>query len=170
MTKESIENENSISENYKNNNTILLNLNKSNAKISSSTDSYNTLKFLEQNTQKKDLTPNGSLLTMNNELIEIENDKNKNNDNSLLTNQSTTIRIRPIKIVKKLPPQKTKIPTSRQKSRPVNIPFNVPIKKSDRVEDLVLWKNKIKQQPLARAIQGSHKILTTKDWEVYLYK
>jgi len=68
--------------------------------------------------------------------------------------------------VKKIPPQKTKIPTGRTKTRPVNIPFNVPIKKSDRVEDWVLWKNKVKQQPLARAIQGSHKILTTNDWDI----
>lgn len=106
---------------------------------------------------------NGSILTVNND---IENENDVNNENTTSTNQSTTIRIRHIKIVKKLPPQKTKIPTGRTKSRPVNIPFNIPIKKSERVEDWVLWKNKVKQQPLARAIQGSHKILTTNDWEI----
>jgi len=119
----------------------------------------------EQKKQINNDSIDGSTLIADNE---IQNDKkeNVNNENSPSINQTTTIRIRPIKIVKKLPPQKTKIPTGRTKSRPVNIPFNVPIKKSDRVEDWVLWKNKVKQQPLATAIQGSHKILTTNDWDV----
>jgi hypothetical protein len=189
ITEVSVDNKINIIEHDKNNKTTILSHSESNFKTSSSdSDSPSSLISVEYITHENKLIPNESLLTINNELLEdgdnnvIEN-KNKNNnnnnynnlnnnnvddsdENSLPINQSTTIRIRPIKIVKKLPPQKTKIPTSRPKSRPVNIPFNVPIKKSDRVEDWALWKNKIKQQPLARVIQGSHKILTTNDWQI----
>ncbi|ORX46705.1 hypothetical protein BCR36DRAFT_398790 [Piromyces finnis] len=168
-SKEStIENkEDTDSEIDKNNKSIVLNLNKF-TKISES-DLHDKDSSIEQNSQQIDIISSGSLLDIKNEISNTENNienENVNNENVPALNQPTTIRIRPIKIVKKLPPQKTKIPTGRTKNRPVNIPFNVPIKKSDRVEDWVLWKNKVKQQPLARAIQGSHKILTTNDWDI----